>query len=90
MNNLTITPAAARLTRKVSTRTAIRTWMDARNSLLSDLMDRTVTHRQALLVWHTMTAFSALILLSGTVAGTLFGLTWTILALSLCKKGGLR
>ena len=85
MNNLTLNPATAHLTQKVSTRTAIRTWMDGRNQLLSDLMERTVTNRQSLLVWHTMTAFSALILLSGTVAGT-----WTILALTLCKKGGLR
>ena len=90
MNNLTLNPAAAHLTQKVSTRTAIRTWMAGRNQLLSDLMERTVTNRQSLLVWHTMTAFSALILLSGTIAGTLFGLTWSILALTLCKKGGLR
>ena len=90
MNNMTLNPAAAHITHQVSTRTAIRTWMAGRNQLLSDLMERTVTNRQALLVWHTMTAFSALILLSGTITGTLFGLTWTILALTLCKKGGLR
>ena len=90
MNNMTLNPAAAHLTQKVSTRTAIRTWMAGRNQLLSDLMERTVTNRQSLLVWHTMTAFSALILLSGTITGTLFGLAWTGLALTLAPKGGLR
>lgn len=90
MNNLTLNPAAAHLTRKVSTRTAIRTWMDARNSLLSDLMERTVTNRQSLLVWHALTAFAFMLMLSCSIPGALFGLAWTALALNLCKKGGLR
>ena len=90
MNNLTLNPAAARLTHKVSTRTAIRTWMAGRNQLLSDMMERTVTNRQALHVWHALTAFAVMLMLSCSIPGALFGLAWTALALTLARKGGLR
>lgn len=82
--------ATAVQTRLGSAASAATRWLNSRNQLLSDMMERTVTNRQALHVWHALTAFAVMLMLSCSIPGALFGLAWTGLALTLCKKGGLR
>lgn len=82
--------ATAVQTRLGSAASAATRWLNSRNSLLSDMMERTITNRQALHVWHTLIAFSILLLLSNSLTGTFFGMAWTGLALTLARKGGLR
>ena len=82
--------ATAVQTRLGSAASAATRWLNSRNQLLSDMMERTVTNRQALHVWHALTAFAVMLMLSCSIPGALFGLAWTALAFTLARKGGLR
>ena len=66
-------------------------WLDARNHLISSVMEETVTNRQMLLILHCGIAFLAMV---GMAEVNLFGaiacFAWFGASLLQAKKGGLR
>ena len=70
---------------------ALIVWMNSDNSLVSSVLEITVSNRQVLLIGHPCLAFSALVCISAlSVLPALFCLTWFAWALYLCKKGGIK
>ena len=66
-------------------------WLDARHSLLSAVMEETVTNRQMLLIGHCFVAFFfAIGMADVNLFGCLTGLLWFGISLIQAKKGGLR
>lgn len=87
MKNQTVTlPVSA------AKNSAFSTWRKKENALFSwILQESVVTNRQVLLLGYTSLAFSALVCATFvSPVSALLCLTWFIMSLRLCVKGGLR
>lgn len=72
-------------------KSALGAWCEKENNLFSWVMESSVSNRQVCLMAHSSLAFSALICASFVSAvPALVCLTWFIVSLYLCVKGGLR
>lgn len=75
----------------VSKPSAVTIWLNRENLLFSSILEGSVSNRQACLLSHASSAFSALVCASFVSAvPALVCLTWFIVSLYLCAKGGLK
>ena len=69
----------------------ITLWLESENSIITSIMEESVSNRQTLLLSNAMLAFSVMacsVFLHWAAA--LICLIWFILSLIMCRKGGLR
>lgn len=75
----------------VSKSSAVTTWLNRESLLFSSVLEGAVSNRQACLLGHASFAFSALVCASFVSAvPALVCLTWFIVSLYFCVKGGLK
>lgn len=75
----------------VSKPSAVTIWLNRENLFFSSALEESVSNRQVCLLGHASFAFSALVCVSFVSAvPTLVCLTWFIVSLYFCKKGGLK
>jgi hypothetical protein len=70
-------------------KSAIKTWLENENMLLTSIMEEKVTNKQAVLIAHVGIAFTVLIC-STTLLSAAASIAWFSASIYLCKKGGLR
>ena len=77
---------------KLAKQSALRMWLNRENELFSFLLDEeSISNANVLRVSHAILAFLFLISCSESTPLTVFVcLSWFIIALYLCKKGGLK
>ena len=69
---------------------AIQLWLNRKNQFFSSVLEEGVSNRQVLLLGHASFVFSALICASFvSQVPALLCLSWFMVALRLCVKGGL-
>lgn len=72
-------------------KSALGAWCEKENILFSWVMESSVSNRQVCLMAHSSLALSALVCASCVSAvPALVSLTWFIVSLCLCVKGGLK
>lgn len=75
----------------VSKSSAVTIWLNRENLFFSSALEESVSNRQVCLIGHASFAFSALVCASFVSAvPALVCLTWFIVSLYLCVKGGLK
>ena len=69
----------------------IQQWLDSENSIITSIMEESVSNRQTLLLSNAMLAFSLMVCSTFLHwAAALICLIWFVLSLFMCRKGGLR
>lgn len=85
------TTTSIALPKQSGAKSALKTWLRSENTILSYFAEQSVSNANALRIGNAVAAFTFLIFTpsAGAVAALLC-LAWFIIALRICKKGGLK